>query len=41
MTVLQGWTKWLASYESIKSKVKITVNTPAGGNAKDAKIIVP
>ena len=31
----------LANSESFKSKVKITRNTPAGGNAKDVKIIVP
>ena len=31
----------LASSESFKSKVKITENTPAGGNTKDVKIIVP
>ena len=31
----------LANSESFKSKVKITGNTPAGGNTKDVKIIVP
>ena len=31
----------LANFESFKSKVKITGNTPAGGNTKDVKIIVP
>ena len=31
----------LASSESFKSKVKITENTPAGGNTKDVKIIIP
>ena len=31
----------LANSDSFKSKVKITGNTPAGGNTKDAKIIVP
>ena len=31
----------LANSESFKSKVKITVNTPAGGNTQDVKIIVP
>ena len=28
-------------FESFKSKVKITGNTPAAGNAKDIEIIVP
>ena len=31
----------LANFESFKSKLKITGNTPAGGNRKDVKIIVP
>ena len=31
----------LADSESFKSKVKITGSTPAGGNTKDVKIIVP
>ena len=31
----------LANSESFKSKVKITGSTPAGGNTKDVKIIVP
>ena len=31
----------LANSESFKSKVKLTGNTPAGGNIKDVKIIVP
>ena len=31
----------LAGSESFKSKVKITGSTPAGGNTKDVKIIVP
>ena len=31
----------LANSELFKSKVKITGSTPAGGNTKDAKIIVP
>ena len=31
----------LANSDSFKSKVKITGNTPAGGNTKDVKIIVP
>ena len=31
----------LANSESFKSKVKMTANTPAGGNTKDVKIIVP
>ena len=31
----------LANSESFKSKVKITGNTPAGGNTKDVKITVP
>ena len=31
----------LANSESFKRKVKIAVNTPAGGNTKDVKIIVP
>ena len=31
----------LANSKSFKSKVKITGNTPAGGNTKDVKIIVP
>ena len=31
----------LADSESFKSKVKITVNTSAAGNTKDAEIIVP
>ena len=31
----------LANSQSFKSKVKITGNTPAGGNIKDVKIIVP
>ena len=31
---------WAGS-ESLKSKVKITENTPAGSNTKDVKIIVP
>ena len=31
----------LANSESFKSKVKITGNTPADGNTKDVKIIVP
>ena len=31
----------LANSESFKSKVKITGNTPAGGNTKDVEIIVP
>ena len=30
-----------ADYESFKSKVKITGNTPANGNTKDVEIIVP
>ena len=31
----------LANFESFKSKLKITGNTPAGGNRKCVKIIVP
>ena len=31
----------LADSKSFKSKVKITGSTPAGGNTKDVKIIVP
>ena len=31
----------LANSKSFKSKVKITRNTPAGGNTKDVKIIAP
>ena len=31
----------LAKPESFKSKVKITENTPAGGNTKDIKIVAP
>ena len=31
----------LANSESFKSKVKITGSTPASGNRKDVKIIVP
>ena len=31
----------LTNSESFKSKVKITGSTPAGGNTKDVKIIVP
>ena len=31
----------LAYSKSFKSKVKITGSTPAGGNTKDVKIIVP
>ena len=31
----------LADSESFKSKVKITGSTPAGGNTKDVKIILP
>ena len=31
----------LANFESFKSKLKITGNTPAGGNRKDVKIIAP
>ena len=31
----------LGNSESFKSKAKITGSTPAGGNTKDAKIIVP
>ena len=31
----------LANSESFKSKVKIIGSTPAGGNTKDVKIIVP
>ena len=42
MAVQQEWNNDnLASYESFKSKLKITVNTPAGGNTEDIKIIVP
>ena len=29
------------SFKSFNSKVKITENTPAGGNTKDVKIILP
>ena len=31
----------LANFESFKSKVKITGNTPADGNTKNVKIIIP
>ena len=31
----------LAESKSFKSKVKVTGSTPAGGNTKDVKIIVP
>ena len=31
----------LTDSESFKSKIKITGNTPAGGNTKDVEIIVP
>ena len=31
----------LANSEVFKSKVKITGNTPAGGNTKDVKIVIP
>ena len=31
----------LRDFESFKSKIRMTVNTPADGNRKDVKIIVP
>ena len=31
----------LANSKSFKSKIKITGRTPAGGNEKDAEIMVP
>ena len=42
MAVLHRWTNDnLADSESFKSKVKIAESTSAGGNTKDAEIIVP